>query len=129
MLDIKVLQKKLAEFNLFKKYDKALVLNNNFVYCDGEDESFAISISEVGTGIMLTDISTTYAKLLTKGFDLSSDEDVIEYRDRVLRTFGLGIGVSNEIYILVKSVDDIPVAIGKLTQAMTLLRYLDLQFE
>ncbi len=129
MINIKDLEKEFNKINTFTRYDKSLVYNSNLVYRDGSNESFCYSVSQVEKGYMITDISFTYNKLLKEDVDLLEDEDVIEYRNRVLNLFNVGLGESNELYIIVKSLQEIPLALGNLSQAMTLLTYIPLQFE
>lgn len=128
MIDIELLKNQLGNSYVFTQYEKSILVNIPMRYFDGSDEGFVISIGECKDGIILTDIGLTYSKLTKREYDLN-DEDLSEYKKRVLYTFSLGYGPSNELFTIVKDSQQVVLAIGRLVQAMTLLAYIDMQYD
>lgn len=130
MLDLIKLNKILNNNGNFTKYTNGFVYTNNFVYCDeNQGESFCFEFVENQKGIIINDMGLTCNKLLSKGLDINAEQDLIQYRDRVLNTFGVTIDKNNKLFVIAKTMQECPTALGNLTQCMVLLNYIELQFD
>ncbi len=129
MIDFEKIKKALADSNKFTKYTGATILNGSLMYMGADSETFAISITEDEKGtIVLSDFGTTVARLEKQDFMLD-DEDVAFYVRKVLNTFLVDLGPSNELIAKAKNEADVPFALSRLYQTVILLSYIDLQFD
>ncbi len=112
-----------------REYENSVLINDNMVYQDGSKESFAIGLIEQDGDIILNDLGVTYERLLKKDFDLNVDQDLQQYKLRVLKRFKLFFNENDELCTLASSEKDLPIALGRLEQGMILLSYIDLMFE
>ena len=128
MIDFEKIKKYLAESNSFTKYSGATILNGNLINYMVDEETFAISITEEGGQIVLSDFGETFIKLEEQDISME-DKDVETYVTKVLKTLKVALGPSNELLVKAKDEKDCVYALGRLYQAIILLSYLDLQFE
>ena len=128
-MNITKLQQAFNDAVAIREYENSVLINDNMVYQDGSKESFAIGLIEQDGDIVLNDLGITYDRLLKKDFDLNADQDLQQYKLRVLKKFKLFFSDNDELCTLASSEKDLPIALGRLEQGMILLGYIDLMFE
>ncbi len=128
-MNITKLQQAFNDAVAIREYENSVLINDNMVYQDGSKESFAIGLIEQDGDIVLNDLGVTYDRLLKKDFDLNADQDLQQYKLRVLKKFKLFFSDNDELCTLASSEKDLPIALGRLEQGMILLGYIDLMFE
>ena len=127
MLDIAKLQKIFNSENSFTKYENGIVFNSNLSNDNGD--TFVFEFVELEGKIVISDMGLTVKNLLERGFDIFEEIDLAEYSNKVMRHFHVQRNKNNELFVIASSESECPVALGKLAECITLLTFIDLQFE
>ena len=127
MLNIAKLQKIFNAENSFTKYENGIVFNSNL--SNYNDDTFVFEFVELEGKIVISDMGLTIKNLLERGFDIFAEDDLAEYSNKVMQYFHVKRNKNNELFVIASSENECPAALGKLAECITLLTFIDLQFE
>ncbi len=127
MLNSKQIKEVFLDTVDIKEYDSSVIINTNMLYL-GSGQTMAVAVFEQDGHYILSDMGETYNRLKDEDFDLNLDEDIKEYKNRVLSSCYVVLE-NDELTTFAEDIKQLPLALGRLQQCMILLTYLPMQFD